>query len=223
MKLSQLKQIIKEEIQNSLKEAPATPALKPLDFTKLDNIFNVLTTPQPGLSKEESGYETISDEKPGSFKYVTKFLQKLADAHAKGDKKFIDFISKNTDTFPPSVTVEDDITDYLKDKNLAKQIQKLNDIFYGIDYNLYEIEPDDVIRSYNELADFVNKFGTTKDVGSNSRDDAKAWLAAKNAPASPAKTYTGSDMAKLVNSPDFDQKYTITTNAKGEMVITPKK
>jgi hypothetical protein len=30
-------------------------------------------------------------------------------------------------------------------------------------------------------------------------------------------------MAKLVNSPDFDQKYTITTNAKGQMVITPKK
>jgi hypothetical protein len=221
MKLSQLKQIIKEEIENSLKEAAATPALKPLDFTKLDNIFNVLTTPQPGL--EDSAYKTISDEKPGSFKYVAKFLQKLADAHAKGDQKFIDFIAKNTDTFPPSVTVEDDITDYLKDKNLAKQIQKLNDICYGMDYNLYEIEPDDVIRSYNELADFVNKFGTTKDVGSNSRDDAKAWLAAKNAPASPAKTYTGSDMAKLVNSPDFDQKYTITTNAKGQMVITPKK
>ena len=221
MKLSQLKQIIKEEIENSLKEAPATPALKPLDFTKLDNIFNVLTTPQPGL--EDSAYKTISDEKPGSFKYVAKFLQKLAEMHAKGDQKFIDFIAKNTDTFPPSVTVEDDITDYLKDKNLAKQIQKLNDIFYGIDYNLYEIEPDDVIRSYNELADFVNKFGTTKDVGSNSRDDAKAWVASQNAPSSPAKTYTGNDMAKLVNSPDFDQKYTITTNAKGEMVITPKK
>ena len=221
MKLSQLRQIIKEEVENTLKEAPKSSTLKPLDLNKLDKIFDLLTSPLPGL--EESGYDSISDEKPGSFKYVTKFLQKLADAHTKGNQKFIDFIAKNADAFPPSVTVEDDITDYLEDKNLAKQIQRLNDIFYGIDYNLYEIEPDDVIESYNELADFVNKFGTTKNVGSNSRDDAKAWVAAKNAPASPAKTYTGKDMAKLVNSPDFDQKYTITTNAKGEMVITPKK
>ena len=97
MKKSELRQIIKEEIENSLKEAPATPALKPLDFTKLDNIFNVLTTPQPGL--EDSAYKTISDEKPGSFKYVAKFLQKLAEMHAKGDQKFIDFIANSLKEF----------------------------------------------------------------------------------------------------------------------------
>ena len=156
MKVSEFRKLIREEVRKVIKEAAATPALKTLDFTKLDKIFDVLTTPQPGLSK--SDYETISDKKPGSFKYVAEFLKKLADAHAKGNQKFINFIADNTDTFPSSVTVVDDITDYLKDKNLAKQIQKLNDICYGMDYNLYEIEPDDVIKSYNELADFVTKF-----------------------------------------------------------------
>jgi hypothetical protein len=156
MKTSQLKQIIKEEIQNFLKEAPKSPTLKPLDLAKLDKILALLTAPLPGI--EESGYDSVSDEKPGSFKYITKFLKKLADAHAKGDQKFIDFIADNTDTFPPSVLIEDDVTDYLEDKTLAKQIQELMDVFYGMDYNLYEIEPDDVIRSYNDLADLVTKF-----------------------------------------------------------------
>lgn len=212
MKLSQLRQIIKEEIESTLKEASDMPALKPLDFNKLDQVFNVLTTPQPGL--EDSAYKTLSDSKPGYFKYITKFLQKLAEAHAKGRQPFVNFIAKNTDTFPPDVTVEDDITDYLKDKNLAKQIQKLNDICYGMDYNLYEIEPEDVIRSYNELADFLTKFGTTKNVGPNTRDTVRASAAVQNPKV---------DLTQLANMKDFDQKYTITTKANGEIVITPKK
>jgi hypothetical protein len=216
MKLSQLKQIIKEEIESTLKEANGMPALKPLDFNKLDQVLNILTTPQPGL--EDSGYKTLSNSKPGSFKYIPKFLQKLADMHAKGHQPFVNFIAKNTDTFPPDVTVEDDITDYLKDKNLAKQIQKLNDICYSMDYNLYEIEPEDVIRSYNELADFLTKFGTTQNVGSNSRDRAKANVAAQT-----TSSGTKIDLTQLANMKDFDQKYTITTKANGEIVITPKK
>ena len=156
MKTSQLKQIIKEEIQNFLKEAPKSPTLKPLDLAKLDKIFALLTAPLPGI--EESGYDSVSDKKPGSFRYIIKFLKKLADAHAKGAQEFIDFIADNTNSFPSEVTVEDDVTDYLEDKNLAKQIQKLNDICYSMDYTLYDIEPEDVIRVYNELADFVTKF-----------------------------------------------------------------
>ena len=142
--------------ENFVNEAKSDVKLKDLDFNKLDKIFDVLTTPQPGL--EDSEYETLSDEKTGSLKYITKFLKKLAEAHAKGSQPFIDFIAKNTDAFPRDVTVEDDITDYLKDKNLAKQIQKLNDICYSMDYNLYEIEPENVVKYYNELADFVSKF-----------------------------------------------------------------
>ena len=118
--------------------------------------MDLRTSPRPGI--EESGYDSVSDEKPGSFKYVTKFLKKLAEIHAKENDKFIEFIADNTDTFPSSVTVEDDITDYLEDKKLAKQIQELNDVFYSMDYNLYDIEPADVIRSYNSLADLVTKF-----------------------------------------------------------------
>ncbi len=145
---------INGQAPSKLNEAKDT--LKPLDLNKLDKIFDLLTSPLPGV--EESGYDSVTDEKPGSFKYVTKFLKKLAEMHAKGNDKFVDFIAKNTDTFPPSVLIEDDVTDYLEDKTLAKQIQELMDVFYGMDYNLYEIEPDDVIRSYNDLADLVTKF-----------------------------------------------------------------
>ena len=142
--------------ENFVNEAKSDVKLKELDFNKLDKIFDLLTSPLPGI--EESGYDSVSDEKPGSFKYVTKFLKKLAEIHAKKNDKFIEFIADNTDTFPSSVTVEDDVTDYLKDKNLAKQIQKLNDICYSMDYNLYEIEPENVVKNYNELADLVTKF-----------------------------------------------------------------
>ena len=142
--------------ESFVNEAKSDVKLKDLDFNKLDKIFDLLTSPLPGI--EESGYDSVSDEKPGSFKYVTKFLKKLAEIHAKENDKFIEFIADNTDTFPSSVTVEDDITDYLEDKKLAKQIQELNDVFYSMDYNLYDIEPADVIRSYNSLADLVTKF-----------------------------------------------------------------
>ena len=142
--------------ESFVNEAKSDVKLKDLDFNKLDKIFDLLTSPLPGI--EESGYDSVSDEKPGSFKYVTKFLKKLAEIHAKKNDKFIEFIADNTDTFPSSVTVEDDITDYLEDKKLAKQIQELNDVFYSMDYNLYDIEPADVIRSYNSLADLVTKF-----------------------------------------------------------------
>ena len=142
--------------ENFVNEAKSDVKLKDLDFNKLDKIFDLLTSPLPGI--EESGYDSVSDEKPGSFKYVTKFLKKLAEIHAKKNDKFTEFIADNTDTFPSSVTVEDDVTDYLKDKNLAKQIQKLNDICYSMDYNLYEIEPENVVKNYNELADLVTKF-----------------------------------------------------------------
>jgi galactitol-specific phosphotransferase system IIB component len=38
-----------------------------------------------------------------------------------------EFYKTNTDTFPSSLIIQDDVTDYLKDKNLAKQIQNLED------------------------------------------------------------------------------------------------
>ena len=157
--------------ESFVNEAKTEVKLKDLDFNKLDKIFDVLTTPQPGL--EDSEYETLSDEKPGSFKYVTKFLKNLAEAHAKGSQPFIDFISKNKNKFPDDVTVIDDITDYLKDKNLAKQIQKLNDICYSMDYNLYGIDPENVVKYYNELADFVSKFNTKNIKESKELNEAK--------------------------------------------------
>jgi len=147
---SQANEMMEKE---SLKEAAAT--LKPLDFTKLNKILDLLTTPLPGLEKGE--YESLTEEEPGSFEYIAEFLKELAEAHAKGSEEFVDFIADNTDTFPPSVLIEDDVTDYLEDKKLAKQIQELNDAFYSMNYNLYNAN-DKVISAYNSLADLVAKF-----------------------------------------------------------------
>ena len=79
--------------ESFVNEAKSDVKLKDLDFNKLDKIFDLLTSPLPGI--EESGYDSVSDEKPGSFKYVTKFLKKLAEIHAKENDKFIEFIVKN--------------------------------------------------------------------------------------------------------------------------------
>jgi hypothetical protein len=141
--------------ENFVNEAKSEVKLKDLDLNKLDKIFDLLTSPLPGL--EEIGYDSVSNEEPGSFKYVTKFLKKLAEAHAKGNDKFVNFIFNNADTFPSEVTVQDNVTDYLEDKKLAKQIQELNDAFYSMNYNLYNAN-DKVISAYNSLADLVAKF-----------------------------------------------------------------
>jgi len=47
--------------------------------------------------------------------------------------------------------------------------------------------------------------------------------AAASSPASSTKPFAGKDLTKLAKMADFDQKYTVTTNAKGEIVISPKK
>jgi hypothetical protein len=228
MKLSQLKQIIKEEIEGALKEAPKSPTLKDLDFNKFEQILKLVTTPLTTamLDDESEGYEgsTISGfKKFKGVEYLAKFLKKFSELYTTGDKadykKVLNLLSDNTDTLF-HICDEDDSAEMLKDKKLAKSLTDVNEALSSFGYSVYEIDPDYVAKDYNKLADAVAKFGAQKTPQTTSTSTSSP---ASSPASSPTKTYTSSDMAKLVNSPDFDQKYTITTNANGEMVITPKK
>ena len=156
MKLSQLKQIIKEEIQNSLKEA-ATPALKPLDFTKLDQIHTLLSTPHPDLKNQGYG-ETISGYKKADYSNELKALKKFAKAHAKGYDELADLIADNEEIFAFSTFEEDDRPDFLKDKKLANYLRQYEDAWSNLDAYAQDIDVNNTIKAYNTLADVVAKF-----------------------------------------------------------------
>jgi len=221
MKLSQLKQIIQEEIQNSLKEAPKSSTLKDLDFNKFDQILQLVTTPLTTATldlDEYEGYEgsTISGyKKVKEIEYIAKFLKKFSELYKANSPKAMDLLDKESDTIF-TICDDDDSAEMLKDKKLAKALTDVNEALSSLMYSVPEMELDYVAKDYNKLADVVAKFGLENKKPSPVKTVSKAT-------SSPAKTYTGSDMAKLVNSPDFDQKYVITTNADGAMVITPKK
>ena len=166
MKLSQLKQIIKEEIQNSLKEASPNE-LKSMDFNKLQKIFEFITMPKEDLWDpikvkkgiwDMSEYKSISGYDPGRFNSVLIYLKKVAEAYAGGEESFNNLTLKYKDQVPSSVVEADHLPNYLKDKNLGKQIKNLDEIFRKIDYFLYEDSPKNLKQSYNKLVDWVNNF-----------------------------------------------------------------
>ena len=166
MKLSQLKQIIKEEVDKVLKEASPNE-LKNMDFNKLQKIFKFITMPQEDLWDpikvkkgvwDMSEYKSISGYDPGEFNSALIYLKKVAEAYAGGEESFDNLTLKYKNQVPPSVVEADHLPDYLKDKNLGKQIKNLNKIFQEIDYFLYENSPKNLMQSYNKLVDWVNNF-----------------------------------------------------------------
>ena len=166
MKLSQLKQIIKEEVEKVLKEASPNE-LKSMDFNKLQKIFEFITMPKEDLWDpikvkkgiwDMSEYKSISGYDPGRFNSVLIYLKKVAEAYAGGEESFDNLTLKYKGQVPSSVVEADHLPNYLKDKNLGKQIKNLNEIFRKIDYFLYEDSPKNLMQSYNKLVDWVNNF-----------------------------------------------------------------
>ena len=155
MKLSQLKQIIKEEIQNALKEESS--ALKSLDFKKLAKIFAIAEEPRPEFVDDDDKPESISGGKPGGLNFQLKFLMTLSKKYAEGDKVFEKWIEKNDD---PGLGMfyEDDVVDGLKDQNLAKRLQLVEDALTSVQGAMEYTDPIDVISAYNELVDAVSQF-----------------------------------------------------------------
>ena len=161
MKLSQLKQIIKEEIQNSLKEAPKSLTLKPLDFTKFEKLLKLAVTPLPEKMVEDEDYEgdTLSGvKKLKSIEYNMTLLKKFSELYTAGDRQgVLDFLSENADVQFGFLVEDEYASEILKNKKLGKIIDNIDDKLQDLSYPFYEIEPDYAARGYNELADAIAK------------------------------------------------------------------
>ena len=166
MKAQEFRNLIREEIQKVLKEASLNE-LKEMDFNKLQKIFAYITTPQEDLwdpIKVEKGQWDMSEQKTISgydkneFKSDLIYLKKLADAYTKGGEIFDKSISRYNDQVHSSVLESDHLADYLKDKNLGKQIQNLDNIYSQLANFLDSGSTKNVIQSYNKLVDWVKNF-----------------------------------------------------------------
>jgi len=149
------------ESTSLVKEASSKP-LKDLDFAKFDKILKLVSTPLTAaiLDDESEDYEgdTISGFKSFSkIKYISKFLNDFSKLYSTNFNKTLDLLDKNTDTMF-TISDDDDGAEVLRDKNLAKQLIELNDKLSDLMYAVYDIEPDDVAKIYNEIADIVKKF-----------------------------------------------------------------
>jgi len=161
MNSKQLKQIIREEVSNVLKEASSKP-LKTLDFAKFDKILKLVSTPLTAaiLDDESEDYEgdTISGFKSFSkIKYISNFLNEFSKLYNTNRSKAMDLLDKNTDTMF-TISDDDDGPEVLRDKNLAKQLIELNNKLSDLMYAVEEFELDYAAKIYNEIADIVKKF-----------------------------------------------------------------
>ena len=166
MKALELKNLIREEIRRVLKEASLNE-LKDMDFNKLQKIFKYITMPQEDLwdpikvkkgQWDMSEQKTISGYDQGEFKSDLIYLKKLADAYTKGGEIFDKSISRYNDQVHSSVLESDHLAGYLKDKNLGKQIQNLDNIYSHLANFLDSGSTKNVIQSYNKLVDWVKNF-----------------------------------------------------------------
>jgi hypothetical protein len=161
MKLSQLKQIIKEEIENSLKEAPKSSTLKPLDFIKFEKLLKLAVTPLPEKMVEDKDYEgdTLSGvKKLKSIEYNMTLLKKFSELYTAGDTQgVLDFLSKNANVQFGFLVDDEYASEILKNKKLGEIINNIEDKLQYLSYPFYEIDPDDTVRGYNELAGAIDK------------------------------------------------------------------
>ena len=154
-----LKQIIREEIQNVLKEASSKP-LKNLDFNKFEQILKLVTTPLTTAVLDNDEYEGYEGETISGFKkfkdiqYLAKFLMDFSKFYKTNREKAVDLLSDNTDT-RFAICDEDESAEMLKNKKLAKSLTDINDILLSFEYSVYEMEVDDLAVDYNKLADAV--------------------------------------------------------------------
>lgn len=163
MNTIKLKQIIREEIQNVLKEASSKP-LKNLDFNKFEQILKLVTTPLTTAVLDNDEYEGYEGETISGFKkfkqieYLAKFLTDFSKFYKTGTnadfRKVLDLLEDNTDTLF-AICNDDDSAEMLANKKLAKSLTDVNEALSSFGYSVYEIEPNQVAADYNKLADAV--------------------------------------------------------------------
>jgi hypothetical protein len=210
MKKMKLKNLIREAVGNTLNEA----AVKAIDATKMTAIAKLIS--DPNLFPELDGESLNPDSSMNSMKETIEVIVKLGTV-INDPKKAAKFINKMTEKYDADqvIWMNAENADQIEDPDLNEVFTALDEAIADLRYCFADFERvDEFQKSYTQLGRAIDKVLAA--MGKNKTTGPVASIANK-------KKAQGVDVVKLVNTPGFDKNYTITTNAKGEIVITPKK
>jgi hypothetical protein len=216
MKKMKLKNLIREAAGNTLNEA----AVKAIDAKKMTAIAKLVS--DPNLFPELDGESLCPDSDMNELKDTIQVIVKLPTVLNSGDdEKIFNWITKMVDKYGDDqvIWMNAENADQIEDPTMKSVFVELEEALKELRYCFADLEPDTKFeKAYNRLAKAVDKvlaaMGKNKTTGPVANKK-KAILFKQKA--------QGADVIKLVNTPGFDNNYTVTTNAKGEIVITPKK
>ena len=212
MNAQQFRKLIKEEISNVLSEA-VVPAI---DAKKMTAIAKLLS--DKNLFPELDGESLNPDSSMSSMKDTIQVIVKLPTVLNSGnDEKIFNWITKMVDKYGDDqvIWMNAENADQIEDPTMKSVFEELHEALMELRYCFADLEPDNkFVKAYNRLAKAVDKVLAA--MGKNKTTGPVASIANK-------KKAQGVDVIKLVNTPGFDKNYTVATNAKGEIVITPKK
>jgi len=211
MKTMKLKNLIREAASNTLNEAVTA-----IDAKKMTAIAKLIS--DRNLFPELDGESLNPDASMSEMKDTIQVIAKLPIVLNSGDdEKIFNWITKMVDKYGDDqvIWMNAENADQIEDPTMKSVFVELEEALKELRYCFADLEPDSkFVKAYNRLAKAVDKVLTA--VGKNNTAGPVASIATK-------KKAQGVDVIKLVNTPGFDKNYTITTNAKGEIVITPKK
>ena len=205
-----LKNLIREAAGNTLNEAVTA-----IDAKKMTAIAKLVS--DPNLFPELDGESLCPDSDMNELKDTINVIVKLPTMMNTPGDKFFNFITKMVDKYGDDqvIWMNAENADQIEDPTMKSVFMQLEEALKELRYCFADLEPDSKFeKAYNRLAKAVDKVLAA--VGKNNTSGPVASIANK-------KKAQGVDIVKLVNTPGFDKNYTITTNAKGEIVITPKK
>jgi hypothetical protein len=211
MKKMKLKNLIREAAGNTLNEAVTA-----IDAKKMTAIAKLVS--DRNLFPELDGESLNPDSSMRDMKDTIQVIMKLPIVLNSGDdEKIFKFITNMVDKYGDDqvIWMNAENADQIEDPTMKSVFMELEEALMELRYCFAELEPDSKFeKAYNRLAEAVDKVLAA--MGKNNTSGPVASIATK-------KKAQGVDVIKLVNTPGFDKNYTITTNAKGEIVITPKK
>ena len=207
-----LKNLIREAAGNTLNEA-VVPAI---DMNKMTAIAKLVS--DPNLFPELDGESLCPDSNMSELKDTIQVIAKLPTVLNSGnDEKIFNYITKMVDKYGDDqvIWMNAENADQIEDPTMKSVFEELHEALMELRYCFADLEPDSKFeKAYNRLAKAVDKVLAA--MGKNNASGPVTNIANK-------KKAQGVDVIKLVNTPGFDNNYTVTTNAKGEIVITPKK
>ena len=209
-----LKNLIREAVVEGPSNRYPSTTVTAIDAKKMTAVAEIITDTE--LFPELDG-ESICPKSLSELKDTIDVIVKLPKALAGDYDSFGKFLDKMTDKYGADqvIWMNAENADQIEDSKLNSVFSELEEALSDLDTCFAEFESmNDFAKAYNRLAKAVDKVLAA--MGKNKTTGPVASIANK-------KKAQGVDIVKLVNTPGFDKNYTITTNAKGEIVITPKK